>query len=60
MTAALFDTETAVTNLWMLFAFDDSVRTLYQKRLDAASGLGDPDRFFLPCAFIAGWGEPSP
>ena len=54
MTATLFDTEIAVTNFRMLFAFDCSVCTLYKKRFDIASGLGNPDRFFLPCTFMIG------
>ena len=54
MTATLFETEIAVTNLRMLFAGDNSVGTLYQQWLDIASGLGNPDRFFLPCIFIVG------
>ena len=45
MTATLFETEIAVTNLRMLFAGDNSVGTLYQQWLDIASGLETPDRF---------------
>ena len=54
VTATLFETEIAVTNFRVLFAFDNSVGTLYQKRFDIASGFGNPDRFFLPCTFIVG------
>ena len=54
MAATFLDTEVAVANFRMLFAFDNSVRALYQKRLNVASGFGDLDRFFLPCAFIVG------
>ena len=60
MTATLFETEIAVTNLRMLFAGDNSVGTLHQQWLDIASSLGNPDRFFLPCAFIVGRSQSGP
>ncbi len=47
VTAMLFETEIAVTNLRMLFAGNDSIGTLHKQWFDVASGFGDPDRFFF-------------
>lgn len=48
MTATLFDTEIAVTNLRMLFAGNDSISTLHQQWLDIAAALETRTDFFFP------------